>query len=122
MDIIVIYDGPDACPKCLGWKRIANDDEQTPWKHWAELPTPSNLSVVLGLVYPIECPVCHGTGRKAPPITDEQVKTAIAVLRAYVDGSLSTDLCDDLDAAIEAAWTELLAHQPPDDDYEYMGD
>jgi hypothetical protein len=52
------------------------------------------------------------------PITDEQVKTAIAVLKAYVDGSLATDLCDELDEAIEAAWTELLAHQPPDDDYE----
>lgn len=42
------------------------------------------------------------------PITDGQVKTAIAVLRAYVDGTLQTDLCDELDAAIEAAWNALL--------------
>lgn len=118
MDTVVIYDGPDACPKCLGWKRVASGDEGASWKYWAELPAPSNLSVVLGLVYPIECPVCHGTGRKAPPVTDDQVRAAIAVLKAYADGSLSTDLCDELDAAIEATWTEHLANQPRDDDYE----
>jgi hypothetical protein len=60
---IVIYDGPDACSKCLGWKRVANDDDQTPWKYWAELPSPNNLSVQLGLVYPVTCPTCLGTGR-----------------------------------------------------------
>lgn len=53
--------------------------------------------------------------QQPPTITDSQVKTAMAVLQAYVDGTLQTDLCDELDAAIEAAWTELLAHQPPDD-------
>ena len=62
-ETIVIYAGPDACPTCLGWKRIANDDAQSSWKYWAELPPPSNLSVQLGLVYPVACPTCLGTGR-----------------------------------------------------------
>src|SRR5256885_1264038 len=55
VDMIQIYAGPDACKKCLGWMRIANDEEQSSWKHWAELPPPSNLAVQLGLVYPIVC-------------------------------------------------------------------
>lgn len=43
---------------------------------------------------------------------DEQIRTAIAVLKAYADGTLRTDLCDELDAAIEAAWTELPGGWP----------
>jgi hypothetical protein len=64
VEIVTIYDGPDACKKCLGWKRIADDDEQTSWKHWAELPPPSNIAVLLGLVHPIVCPRCNGTGKE----------------------------------------------------------
>lgn len=41
-------------------------------------------------------------------MTDEQVQTAIDVLRAYTDGTLRTDLCDELDAAIQAAFDVLL--------------
>lgn len=67
MDPVVIYEGPNACKKCLGWKRIANDDEQTPWKYWAELPPPSNLAVQLGVVVPIECPHCQGSGVEPQP-------------------------------------------------------
>lgn len=119
MNLVTIYDGPDACEKCLGWKRVANDDDQSSWKHWAELPPPSNLSVVLGLVYPVECPACHGSGRTAPAITDDQVKTAIAVLRAYVDGSLQTDLCDELDDAIIQAWDTWLSDHPDDEPGDY---
>jgi hypothetical protein len=65
---VEIYIGPDACPKCLGSKRIANDDDQASWKHWAELPPPANLAVQLGIVYPIECPVCSGTGWQRPTV------------------------------------------------------
>jgi hypothetical protein len=43
-----------------------------------------------------------------PTITDGQVRIAIAVLRAYVDGTLSTDLCDELDEAIAAAWNVMV--------------
>jgi C4-type Zn-finger protein len=51
------------CPTCAGCGKIANDDEGTPWKYWAELPSPSNLAVTLGIVVPLPCPVCGGTGK-----------------------------------------------------------
>jgi len=63
-DLVMIYEGPDACQQCLGWKRVANDDERSSWKHWAELPAPENIAVRLGLVYPVECPRCQGSGRE----------------------------------------------------------
>jgi hypothetical protein len=66
MELLIIYDGPDPCPQCLGWKRVANSDDGESWKFWAELPPPSNLAVVAGLVKPVVCPRCHGTGRKKP--------------------------------------------------------
>lgn len=64
MDIVTIYNGTDVCPKCLGWKRVADSEDGESWKFWAELPAPSNLAVVAGLVKPIECPACHGTGQR----------------------------------------------------------
>jgi hypothetical protein len=85
---IVIYDGPDACTKCLGWKKIANDDDQLSWKHWAELPPPSNIAVQLGLVFPIDCPRCLGTGKE--PSAAER----------------STRLHHDLDR-LQAAWDNV---------------
>lgn len=67
MDLVVIYQGPGACSQCLGWKRVANSDEQESWKYWAELPPGSDLAVQLGVVTPIECPRCGGTGKTPQP-------------------------------------------------------
>ena len=61
MDIVKIYDGKDACTQCLGWKRV-DDGEQQSWKYWEELPFQSALAIRMGLVRPVECPHCHGTG------------------------------------------------------------
>jgi NTP pyrophosphatase (non-canonical NTP hydrolase) len=61
VDLIVIYDGEDACQQCLGWKRV-DDSEGASWKHWAGLPGQSAIVVQMGLIKPIECPRCHGTG------------------------------------------------------------
>jgi hypothetical protein len=71
--IIEIYEGKDACEKCEGWKQVADTEEQESWKHWMELPPLSRMAVAMGLVKPIECPVCHGQGklRKLPPPSDE---------------------------------------------------
>lgn len=41
-------------------------------------------------------------------ITDEQVQIAIDVLKAYADGTLRTDLCDELDEVIEQAFNVLV--------------
>lgn len=50
------------CERCDGCKQIANDDEGTPWWHWAQLPPPSNMAVVMGMVRPLPCAKCGGTG------------------------------------------------------------
>ena len=61
-EIVVIYNGEDACTQCEGWKRVASGDDPVTWKAWAEIPPPSNLAVQLGMVYPVTCPRCEGTG------------------------------------------------------------
>ena len=61
IDIVVVYHGEDACTQCLGWKRVAEESGDS-WKYWAELTPPSNIAVQMGLVKPVECPHCHGTG------------------------------------------------------------
>lgn len=62
MQIITIYEGENACQRCLGWKRIDDGDEGGSWKYWAELPAQSAIAIQMGIVKPIECPRCHGTG------------------------------------------------------------
>ncbi len=45
-------------------------------------------------------------------MTEEQVTHAIAVLKAYAEGTLQTDQCDELDEALIAAyfaWERELA-------------
>jgi len=56
------------CPTCAGCGQIANDDDATPWKYWAELEPPANLAVVMGIVRPLTCVDCGGSGyaRKRP--------------------------------------------------------
>jgi hypothetical protein len=34
-----------------------------PWTHWQELPTAASFAIRLGLIFPIECPECGGTGK-----------------------------------------------------------
>jgi hypothetical protein len=121
--VIEIYTGPDMCQKCLGWKRIANDDEQLSWKHWAELPPPSNIAVQLGLVFPIDCPRCRGSG-KEPSAADRtaHLHAALTLLQGAwnavgrcadefepADMSACAEYRDALDTAIIAvlaAWKE----------------
>ncbi len=56
-------------------------------------------------------------------MSDEQVQIAIDVLKAYVDGTLRTDLCDELDDAIQRAFDVLLSEtHAPDDEIERMNE
>jgi len=66
MKVTIIYDGEDACERCLGWKKV-DDGEKQSWKYWAELPEQSRLAVNMGLVKPIDCPDCGGTGIQPKP-------------------------------------------------------
>lgn len=65
--MIEIYDGPNACERCLGWKHIDDGDEGISWKYWIELPAQSRIAVTLGLVRPVVCPRCGGTGAEPEP-------------------------------------------------------
>jgi hypothetical protein len=53
------------CLRCLGDGRIANTDDGEAWKYWLELPLQSAVAVTMGLVRPIPCPECGGTGQIA---------------------------------------------------------
>lgn len=53
------------CTKCAGCGKVANSDDQEAWTWWENLPVKSAAAVILGLVRPIDCPVCHGTGKAA---------------------------------------------------------
>lgn len=50
------------CGTCAGCGQIADDEDGTPWKYWAELPAQSAIAITMGLVKPIPCPDCGGSG------------------------------------------------------------
>ncbi len=52
------------CPRCNGCGYVANDDDGTPWSAWQKLPLESSAAVLMGLVKPVECSACSGTGEK----------------------------------------------------------
>jgi len=50
------------CDRCAGCGKLADDEDQTPWKYWMELPVQSAIVVLTGIVKPIDCPNCKGLG------------------------------------------------------------
>ena len=50
------------CEGCDGCGQIANTDDREPWSMWEGLPEASKVAIRLGIVRPIPCPYCHGTG------------------------------------------------------------
>ena len=55
------------CEKCDGCGKIADSDEQEPWTAWTGLPLHSAVAVLAGIVKPITCPACSGSG-EAPHV------------------------------------------------------
>jgi hypothetical protein len=51
------------CERCNGCGRIANSDDGEPWSDWEGLPPGSDVAVRLGIVSPIPCPSCGGSGK-----------------------------------------------------------
>lgn len=50
------------CFRCDGCGQIANTNDQEPWSAWEKLPESAKLAVRLGIVSPIPCHDCDGTG------------------------------------------------------------
>lgn len=51
------------CQYCDGCGRVADTEEQEPWSAWENLPVKSAIGVLIGLVQPMPCPQCNGTGK-----------------------------------------------------------
>ena len=54
------------CKTCDGCGKVADTDDREPWTFWANLPAQSATAVLMGLVKPINCPACKGTGIATP--------------------------------------------------------
>jgi len=52
---------PETCTRCDGCGQI-DDGEGAPWSMWEALPPGSDTAVRLGLVSPVVCPSCGGSG------------------------------------------------------------
>lgn len=61
---------PEKCRKCDGCGKVADSDDQEPWTVWTSLPLSSAAAVLAGLVKPIICPRCRGTG--ATPLGEDE--------------------------------------------------
>lgn len=48
------------CQRCRGCGKIADSEDGEPWEN---IPAPSNIAVTLGMVKPIPCPDCGGSGK-----------------------------------------------------------
>lgn len=53
---------PVLCPRCDGCGKIADSDSGEAWSEWLALPVQSAVAVVAGIVKPIPCPDCGGSG------------------------------------------------------------
>lgn len=51
------------CLRCRGDGRIADSEDGEAWRDWLDLPLGSAMAVTLGLVKPIPCPECGGSGK-----------------------------------------------------------
>jgi hypothetical protein len=54
---------PVACLRCDGCGQLADTDARESWTSWTSLPLQSSAAVLMGLVKPIPCDACDGTGK-----------------------------------------------------------
>jgi hypothetical protein len=51
------------CQRCDGCGRIADTERGEPWTAWTKAELTYSASVLLGIVKPLKCPDCGGTGK-----------------------------------------------------------
>lgn len=56
--------GSKKCETCEGCGQLANTKEREPWSRWLELPVRSAVAIFIGMVSPVICSDCKGTGIK----------------------------------------------------------
>jgi hypothetical protein len=52
------------CRWCAGCGKIADTEDREPWIDWERLPPGADAAVRMGLVKPLPCPECGGTGTR----------------------------------------------------------
>jgi len=52
----------EKCPSCDGCGQVADTEDREPWTDWLKLPLGSGAAVVAGIVKPVTCTACLGTG------------------------------------------------------------
>lgn len=52
------------CYRCDGCGQVANTKDMEPWSAWEALPKASKLAIRMGIVSPVPCPTCRGSGKK----------------------------------------------------------
>lgn len=57
-------DDSQKCMRCDGCGSISDSEDGEPWSVWENLPPGSDVAVRMGLVNPVECPECRGTGQE----------------------------------------------------------
>ena len=67
------------CGRCAGCGQISDGDPGEPWSAWMALPVESAVGMLAGIVKPIDCPDCNGTGER--PKTQSNISASEAVCR-----------------------------------------
>lgn len=109
------------CQKCRGCGKVADTSDQEPWSEWMKLPLQSAGAVLIGLIKPIPCPACGGTGQAIPPqmqlfIVQQFVKRVNA--RAEANIAKTHKLEDSHYAAMQSLLQEMeyvVTGEVPDD-------
>lgn len=124
------------CQRCDGCGKIANSERGEPWTVWENIPEESKMAIKLGVVKPLMCPDCNGSGeaferretgpmRSADVTNPEPEKTADQIAVEAVSSKVQQEVEDgwrrlasvetkpakaaEIDAAEKAHWAGIQA-------------
>lgn len=78
----------EPCRRCDGCGQIASGDEGAPWSTWLNLPLQSSVAVLVGLVRPLPCPDCGGSGTFDRPDAQMSISEQCSRLRQFAQAVL----------------------------------